>query len=46
MRFLAFLTANTTLKSSVLRTKPAKFTVRHKLKAFSYIAREVRLNSR
>ncbi|EGR0316351.1 hypothetical protein FL840_24565 [Vibrio parahaemolyticus] len=29
MKFLAFLTANTILKSSVLRTKPAKFTVRY-----------------
>ncbi len=46
MMFLAFLTARATGKSSVLRTKPAKFTVRYKLKAFSYIAQEVRLNSR
>jgi len=29
MKFLAFLTANTTLKSSVLRTKPAEFTARY-----------------
>ncbi|ELR63083.1 hypothetical protein C942_04723 [Photobacterium marinum] len=29
MKFLAFLTANTALKSSVLRTKPVNLTVRY-----------------